>query len=74
MSPAMALNRQLLMDGVPQGIVLGPLLFLVYINNLPNCVLSSCNLFVDNCLFYRPINIIMLKMMIGFYKMHRRMG
>ena len=42
---------------VPQGWVLGPLnLFLVFINNLPDSVSSSCHLFADDCLFYQRIH------------------
>ena len=43
------------MSCVPQGTVLGPLLFLTYINDLPNNINSSIRLFADDCVLYREI-------------------
>jgi len=42
-------------SGVPQGTVLGPLLFLLYINDITDNVSCEIRLFADDCILYRPI-------------------
>ena len=44
-------------SGVPQGTVLGPLPFLLFINDIPSDISSgtSIRLFADDCIIYRPI-------------------
>ena len=43
-------------SGVPQGTVLGPLLFLLYLNDISDEISSEVRLLADDCILYRSID------------------
>ena len=42
-------------SGDPQGSVLGPLLFLAYVNDISRYIESTIRIFADDCVIYRKI-------------------
>ena len=48
-------NNTCATSGVPQGTVLGPVLFLLYINDINNNIQSPIRLFADDSIIYRKI-------------------
>ena len=42
-------------SGIPQGSVLGPVLFVIFINDLPNAINSAVKIFADDTKIYRPV-------------------
>ena len=41
-----------MISGVPQGSVLDPILFILYVNDLPDKVKSYCKIFADDTKLY----------------------
>ena len=49
-------NWLTVLSGIPQGSVLGPLLFVIFVNELPKIVKSTVYLFADDTKIFRSIN------------------
>ena len=50
-----ASSRLQVSSGVPQGSILGPLLFLVFVNDIVKNLSCEARLFADDCVIYREI-------------------
>lgn len=52
---ASSLTKAIVESRVSQVTVIGPLLFLCHINDMPECMKSQVRLFADDCILYRQI-------------------
>ena len=48
-------------SGVPQGSVLGPLLFLAYVNDIGKNIDSNIRLFADECVIYKLSSVALVR-------------
>ena len=46
----------LVLSGIPQGSVLGPILFVIFINDLPDLIRSTVKIFADDTKIFRALN------------------
>jgi hypothetical protein len=58
-------------SGVPQGTVLGPFLFLSFINDIPDSVTSNAQLFADDCLLYHVVNTDQLQLQEDLHQLEK---
>ena len=61
MTPIYGLKNGQIKSLVPQGSVIGPILFLIFINELPDNFRSSVRLFAADCVLYRNIIYILFR-------------
>ena len=55
-------NDANVLSGIPQGSILGPILFTIFINDLPDAVQSACKIFADDTKVYNtPSNKLTLQ-------------